>query len=70
MTKSVAAADVKKIIIACEAGMGSSEMVTNQLKKKLNKANLDIKEAHSPSPSNPKDAQNDVVQKGLSKNVR
>jgi mannitol-specific phosphotransferase system IIBC component len=31
VAKSVAAADVKKIVIACEAGMGSSVMVTNQL---------------------------------------
>jgi mannitol-specific phosphotransferase system IIBC component len=70
MTKSVAAADVKKIIIACEAGMGSSVMVTNQLKKKLKKANLDIKVAHSPARSIPKDAQIVVVHKGLSKMVR
>ena len=70
MAKSVAAADVKKIIIACEAGMGSSLMVTNQLKKKLKKAGLNVAVAHSPARSIPQDAQVVVVHKGLSKLVR
>lgn len=71
MTKSVPAADVKKIIIACEAGMGSSLMVTNKLKKMLKQAKFNhIKVAHSPARSIPKDAQIVVVHKGLSKMVR
>jgi mannitol-specific phosphotransferase system IIBC component len=71
MAKSVAAADVKKIIIACEAGMGSSLMVTNQLKKKLKKGKIsNVKVAHSPARSIPKDAQIVVVHQGLSKLVR
>jgi len=71
MTKSVAANDVKKIIIACEAGMGSSLMVTNKLKKMLKKAKLNhISVAHSPARSIPKDAQVVVVHKALSKLVR
>lgn len=70
MAKSVAAADVKKIVIACEAGMGSSVMVTNQLKKKVKKANLDVKVAHTPARSIPKDAQIVVVHKGLANMVR
>lgn len=70
MAQSVAAADVKKIVIACEAGMGSSVMVTNQLKKKIKKAKLDIKVAHTPARSIPKDAQVVVVHKGLAKMVR
>ena len=70
MAKSVAAADVKKIVIACEAGMGSSVMVTNQLKKKIKKAKLDVKVAHTPARSIPKDAQVVVVHKGLANMVR
>lgn len=70
MAKSVAAAEVKKIVIACEAGMGSSVMVTNQLKKKLKKANLEVQVAHTPARSIPKDAQIVVVHKGLSKLVQ
>jgi len=57
MAKSVAAASVKKIIIACEAGMGSSLMAANKLKQMLKKANLDVKVAHSPVRSIPADAQ-------------
>jgi mannitol-specific phosphotransferase system IIBC component len=33
---SIAAADVHKIVLACEAGMGSSALVVSQLKKQLN----------------------------------
>lgn len=70
MAKSVAAADVKKIVIACEAGMGSSVMVTNQLKKKVKKAKLDVKVGHTPVRSIPKDVQVVVVHKGLAKMAR
>ncbi len=71
MAKSVPATDVKKIIIACEAGMGSSLMVTNKLKKMLKKAKINgVKVAHSPARAIPKDAQIVVVHKGLSKMVR
>lgn len=71
MAKSVSAAEVKKIIIACEAGMGSSLMVTNKLKKMLKQAKFgDIKVAHSPARAIPNDAQIVVVHKGLSKLVR
>ncbi len=57
MAKSVTAASVKKIIIACEAGMGSSLMAANKLKQILKKANLDVKVTHSPVRSIPEDAQ-------------
>ncbi len=65
MPKSIAASEVKKIIIACEAGMGSSLMVTNKLKKKMKAANLPVEVAHSPARSIPEDAQVVVVHKGL-----
>jgi mannitol-specific phosphotransferase system IIBC component len=70
MTKSIAANQVKKIVIACEAGMGSSLMVTNQLKKKVKQANLSVKVEHSPARAIPKDAQVVVVHKSLSKLAR
>ena len=71
MTKSVAAADIKKIIIACEAGIGSSLMVTNKLKKQLKQAKITgVTVGHSPARAIPKDAQIVVVHKGLSKMVR
>ena len=70
MAKSVPAAEVKKIVIACEAGMGSSVMVTNQLKKKIKQAKLDVQVAHTPARAIPTDAQIVVVHKGLAKMVR
>jgi len=70
MAKSVQANEVKKIVIACEAGMGSSLMVTNKLKKRVKEANLPVKVEHSPARSIPKDAQVVVVHKGLAKLAR
>lgn len=67
MAKSVAAANVKKIIVACEAGMGSSLMVANKLKQMLKKANLDVKVTHSPVSTIPQDAQIVVCHEGLFK---
>ncbi|MCK6629976.1 MAG: PTS lactose transporter subunit IIB [Anaerolineae bacterium] len=70
MAKFVQANEVKKIVIACEAGMGSSLMVTNKLKKRVKDANLPVKVEHSPARSIPKDAQVVVVHKGLAKLAR
>lgn len=67
MAKSVAAANVKQIIIACEAGMGSSLMAANKLKQMLKKANLDVKVAHSPVRSIPENAQIVICHEGLYK---
>lgn len=42
------ASEVKLIAFACEAGMGSSLMGANQLKKMIKKAKLDITVIHTP----------------------
>lgn len=65
--KSISASDVKKIVIACEAGMGSSLMVTNKLKKLIKDAGYPITVVHSPVRAIPQDAQVVVVHKGLAK---
>jgi mannitol-specific phosphotransferase system IIBC component len=70
MAKSIAAHEVNKIVIACEAGMGSSLMVTNQLKKKVKQANLAVKVEHTPARAIPKDAQVVVVHKALANLAR
>jgi PTS system mannitol-specific IIC component len=50
--------DVKKIIFACDAGMGSSAMGATVLRKKLKEAGLEhIEVAHAPVSSIPADAQ-------------
>ena len=66
MSQSIAVAQVKTIIFACEAGMGSSLMSVNALKKKLKAAEVaGITVVHSPARDLPKDAQIVVVHKGL-----
>jgi mannitol-specific phosphotransferase system IIBC component len=68
MAKSIAAKDVKTIIFACEAGMGSSLMSVNSMKKKLKAANLaDIAVMHMPAREIPATSQLVVVHKGLAK---
>jgi mannitol-specific phosphotransferase system IIBC component len=67
MAKTVAGADVTKMVVACEAGMGSSLMVTNQLKKKVKKAKLNVQVAHTPARAIPQDAQVVFCHKGLVK---
>ncbi|MDE0375175.1 MAG: PTS lactose transporter subunit IIB [bacterium] len=64
------AADVRWIVLACEAGMGSSLMVTNFLKKKVKKAKLDIKVTHSPVHDIPTGADVVVTHAGLADRVK
>lgn len=71
MAQSVAAADVKTIVLACEAGMGSSLMSVNALKKKLKKAKVkDVQVLHKPARNIPDDAQIVVVHQGLANVAR
>lgn len=71
MSHSIAAADVKTIILACEAGMGSSLMSVNALKKKLKQAKVDgVTVVHKPVRAVPADAQVIIVHKGLAKVAR
>lgn len=68
MPATISAAQVKTIIFACEAGMGSSLMGVNSLKKKLKAAQVtDVTVVHKPAREIPADAQVIVVHKGLAK---
>ena len=68
MANSISAAEVKTVILACEAGMGSSLMSVNSLKKKLKAANItDVTVVHKPAREIPASAQVIVVHKGLAK---
>lgn len=60
---SVAGADIRKVVIACDAGMGSSVMVAGQLKKKLAPYGVDV--IHTPVDQIPADAQVVLTQEGL-----
>ena len=66
MAQSIPASQVDTIILACEAGMGSSLMSVNALKKKLKKANVsNVKVIHKPARAIPTDAKVVVVHKSL-----
>jgi len=68
MAQTISAAEVKTVILACEAGMGSSLMSVNALKKKLKAAQiLDVTVVHKPVREIPANAQVVVVHKGLAK---
>jgi len=68
MTNSIPVSEIKTIILACEAGMGSSLMSVNALKKKLKKAKVDgVTVVHKAAREIPDDAKLVVVHKGLAK---
>ena len=66
-TRAIAGKDVKKLIIACDAGMGSSVMVAGAMKKKL--APYGVTVVHSPVNEVPTDAQLIMCQSGLAPRV-
>lgn len=72
MASSIPSAQVDTIIVACEAGMGSSVMCVNALKKKLKAAKLDakVKVLHKPARSVTADARVVLVHRGLAELVR
>jgi mannitol-specific phosphotransferase system IIBC component len=72
MAGSIPSGQVNTIIVACEAGMGSSVMCVNALKKLLKAKNLDarIKVMHKPARAVAADAQVVVVHRGLADVVR
>jgi mannitol-specific phosphotransferase system IIBC component len=70
MPNSIPASEVNTIILACEAGMGSSLMSVNALKKKMKKADIkDVKVVHSAARAIPDDAKMIIVHEGLAKFV-
>jgi mannitol-specific phosphotransferase system IIBC component len=66
MLQSIPSDQIKTIIFACEAGMGSSLMSVNSLKKKLKAAGVaGISVVHLPAREIPADAQLVVIHKNL-----
>lgn len=71
MATSIPADRVQTIVVACEAGMGSSAMSVNALKKKLKAAGLDtVKVMHKAARAVTADAQVVLVHRGLADVVR
>ena len=64
-TAAIPAEEIKHIVFACDAGMGSSAMGASVLKKKIQKAGLDIEVTHASVPSIPPEAQIVVTHQDL-----
>jgi len=60
--------EVRKVVIACDAGMGSSVMVASTMKKKLKK--YDVAVEHTPVNSIPPDTQVVLCHAGLADRAR
>ena len=63
--KEVAVSDIKKIIFACDAGMGSSAMGAARFKSRIKDLNLGIEVAAAPVDNVPADAQIIVTHESL-----
>ena len=59
---------IKKVVVACDAGMGSSVMLASQLRQQLSAQFVTVE--HSPVNSIPADADVIVVHKGLAERAR
>ena len=57
MTTTINGSDVKKLVVACDAGMGSSVMLASTLRGQLKKTGVTVE--HTPVSSIPADA--DIV---------
>jgi mannitol-specific phosphotransferase system IIBC component len=65
MATSIPASKVDTIIFACEAGMGSSIMGVNALKKKLKQSGVNVNVVHKAVRAIPADAKVVLTHKGL-----
>jgi mannitol-specific phosphotransferase system IIBC component len=64
------AEDIHLVVFACEAGMGSSLIGANQLKKRVKNAGLNVRVIHSPVNQIPADADVVVAHEGLAARAR
>lgn len=60
---SINGADVKRVVIACDAGMGSSVMVASSMRAKLQPLGVDV--VHTPVDEIPADASVVLCHQGL-----
>lgn len=60
--------DIHKLVVACDAGMGSSVMLAGQLRKQLKKFPVTVQ--HSPVSEIPADADLIVCHAGLAERAR
>lgn len=60
--------DIHKVVVACDAGMGSSVMLASQLRRQLKKNEVTVE--HTPVNSIPADADVIVCHQGLADRAR
>ena len=60
--------DVKKLVVACDAGMGSSVMLASTLKRQLKKSDVVVE--HTPVNTIPADADVVICHRGLAERAR
>jgi mannitol-specific phosphotransferase system IIBC component len=60
--------DVKKVVVACDAGMGSSVMLASQVRRELKKSGVTVE--HTPVNSIPDDADLILTHAGLVERAR
>ena len=65
---SIDGKDVHKLVVACDAGMGSSVMLASTLRKQLKKSGVTVE--HTPVNSIPADADVVVCHAGLAARAR
>jgi mannitol-specific phosphotransferase system IIBC component len=65
---TIRADDIRKIIVACDAGMGSSVMLASQMRRQLKKYPVTVE--HSPVSQIPADADLVVCHQGLADRAR
>jgi mannitol-specific phosphotransferase system IIBC component len=65
---SISGKDVHKVVVACDAGMGSSVMLASTLRKQLQKYAVTVE--HSPVHQIPSDADVVICHTGLAARVR
>ncbi|MEO3863906.1 PTS lactose transporter subunit IIB, partial [Acrocarpospora sp. B8E8] len=65
---SIDSKDVRKLVVACDAGMGSSVMLASQLRKQLKGTQVEV--VHTPVNSIPEDADVIVSHVGLAERAR
>jgi len=59
---------VSKLVVACDAGMGSSVMLASTLRSQLKKQNVTVE--HTPVSSIPADADVVIVHEGMAERAR
>jgi mannitol-specific phosphotransferase system IIBC component len=65
---SITGKDIHKVVVACDAGMGSSVMLASQLKRQL--AKYDVTVVHAPLNQIPPDADVVVCHRGLAQRAQ